>query len=242
MGHRMKRLCTVCARGGSKGVKNKNIRLLHGKPLIHHTIAQAIESALFDDVAVSSDSDEILNAARAAGATRLIARPAELASDASDKSPAIVHCGAEVERQTGQRFDTFVDLDASAPLRTIRHIREAVALLESGDVSNVFTVCHSRRNPYFNMVELDRDGQPRLCKVVDPPPVRRQDTPAVYDMNASVYVWRRREYFELGAPVLANKTRMYVMPEFTAFDLDSEFDFAVIEAIFPRMSEFDHGQ
>jgi CMP-N,N'-diacetyllegionaminic acid synthase len=236
----MMRLCTVCARGGSKGVKNKNVRLLHGKPLIQHTILQAIESKLFDEIAVSSDSREILEAAREAGATRLITRPLELASDASDKSPAIVHCGREVERLTGKAFDIFVDLDASAPLRTIRHIKEAVALLESGDVSNVFTVCHSRRNPYFNMVEVDASGQPKLCKTIDPPPVRRQDTPAVYDMNASIYVWRRQEYFALGAPVLANKTAMYVMPEFTAFDLDSEFDFAVIEAVFPRMSEFDH--
>jgi N-acylneuraminate cytidylyltransferase/CMP-N,N'-diacetyllegionaminic acid synthase len=236
----MMRLCTVCARGGSKGVTNKNIRLLRGRPLIQHTILQAIQSDLFDDIAVSSDSEEILEAARAAGATHLIVRPAELASDASDKSPAIVHCGREVERLTGKVFETFVDLDASAPLRTIRHIKEAVALLESGDVSNVFTVCHSRRNPYFNMVEVSVDGHPRLSKTIDPPPVRRQDTPEVYDMNASIYVWRRHEYFALGAPVLANKTEMYVMPEFTAFDLDSEFDFAVIEAVFPRMSEFDH--
>ena len=236
----MNRVCTVCARGGSKGVKNKNIRLLHGKPLIHHTIVQAIDSRLFDEIAVSSDSEEILDAARRAGATQSIVRPPELATDASDKSPAIVHCGAEVERLTSKRFDTFVDLDASAPLRTLRHIREAVALLESGDISNVFTVCHSRRNPYFNMVELDAEGRPRLCKAIDPPPVRRQDTPAVYDMNASIYVWRRREYFELGAPVLASKTRIYVMPEFTAFDLDSEFDFAIIESVFPRMNEFDH--
>lgn len=236
----MNRLCTVCARGGSKGVKNKNLRLLNGKPLIHHSIVQAIDSGLFDEIAVSSDSQEILSAGAAAGATRLITRPADLASDASDKSPAIVHCGREVERLTGRAFDTFVDLDASAPLRTIRHIREAVAMLEADDVSNVFTVCHSRRNPYFNMVELDSDGRPRLCKTIDPPPVRRQDTPAVYDMNASVYVWRRREYFELEAPVLAGKTRVYVMPEFTAFDLDSEFDFAIIESVFPRMTEFDH--
>lgn len=236
----MMRLCTVCARGGSKGVKNKNTRLLNGRPLIQHTILQATQSGLFDDIAVSSDSEEILEAARAAGATRLITRPAELASDVSDKSPAIVHCGREVERLTGKVFDTFVDLDASAPLRTIRHIKEAVALLESGDISNVFTVCQSRRNPYFNMVEVAANGHPMLCKTIDPLPVRRQDTPAVYDMNASIYVWRRHEYFALGAPVLANKTAMYVMPEFTAFDLDSEFDFAVIEAVFPRMSEFDH--
>jgi len=158
----MMRLCTVCARGGSKGVKNKNTRLLNGRPLIQHTILQATQSGLFDDIAVSSDSEEILEAARAAGATRLITRPAELASDVSDKSPAIVHCGREVERLTGKVFDTFVDLDASAPLRTIRHIKEAVALLESGDISNVFTVCHSRRNPYFNMVEVAANGHPTL--------------------------------------------------------------------------------
>src|SRR5258707_2251113 len=121
----------VFSRGRLKCVKIQNILLLPGRPHIQHTILQAIQSELFADIAVSSDSEEILEAARGAGATRLITRPAELASDASDKSPAIVHCGREVERLTGKVFDTFVDLDASAPLRTVRHIKGAVALLES---------------------------------------------------------------------------------------------------------------
>lgn len=238
----MMRMCSVCARGGSKGVKNKNLRLLKGKPLIHYTITQALESGLFDEVAVSSDAQEILDAGEAAGATRLVTRPAALASDQSDKSPAIVHCATEVERVTGKRFETFVDLDASAPLRLVRHVHEAVAQVERGGFGSLFTVCHSRRNPYFNMVEVAQDGQPVLSKTLPSPPVRRQDAPLVYDMNASIYVWRRETFFRLGAPVFAESTGMYVMPEYTAYDLDCEIDFAIIEALFPRMREFDDVQ
>ena len=230
------RICTICARGGSKSVKNKNIRELNGRPLIAHSVEHALRTGLFSGVAVSSDSQLILDAAEKAGATWLIERPAPLATDEVDKSPAIVHCAREVERLTGHVFQTFVDLDATAPLRLPQHVSEAVSLLESGDISNVFSVCPSRRNPYFNMVELDASGVPKLCKAMHPVPVRRQDTPLTFDMNASIYVWRRREFYDLEAPVLAPKSRIYVMPEFTAFDLDHEVDFTLISTIYPQLA------
>jgi len=235
MGDEIRRLCTICARGGSKGVKNKNLRMLAGKPLIALSVEQALASEVFEGIAVSSDSSEILDAAMDAGATWRVERPLDLATDSADKSPAIMHCGEIAQEQSGIRFDTFVDLDATAPLRTKLNIKEAVNLLESGDVSNVFSVCPSRRNPYFNMVEVDSAGVPHLSKKVDPAPVSRQDVPLVYDMNASIYVWRRREFFEQCAPILTNKSRIYLMPEFTAFDLDSEFDFQMIEFIYPNI-------
>lgn len=87
----MKRLCTICARGGSKGVNKKNIRPLMGKPLIAYSLEQARASGLFDLIAVSSDAQEILDAARNHGADLLIERPAELASDTAAKLPAIRH-------------------------------------------------------------------------------------------------------------------------------------------------------
>jgi len=132
MGRTMKRLCTICARGGSKGVKGKNIRPLLGKPLIAHSIEQARKSGLFAAIAVSSDSDIILQIAKEWGVDFLIKRPDELATDHAAKLPVIRHCVAEVERQSGYCFDTIVDLDATSPLRSVEDICSAVALLEEG--------------------------------------------------------------------------------------------------------------
>lgn len=224
----MKRLCTICARGGSKGVPNKNLRLILGQPLIAHSIGQARASGLFEAIAVSSDSPEILAAARKCGADYLIARPAELASDTAPKLPAIRHCVAEVERLAGHLFDTIVDLDATSPLREPQDIVSATALLEERKVSNIITGAPSRRSPYFNLVEVGPDGVARLSK---PPPqtvARRQDAPACYDMNASIYVWSHQSLF--GSRTLFNSdTLLYPMPEERSVDIDSELDFVIVE-------------
>ena len=235
----MTRICTICVRGGSKGLKNKNMRPLLGRPLLTHSIQQAVDSELFDEIAVSSDSHELLEVAVKAGIKWPIERPAVMATDECDKSPAIFHCAMEVERLTGKKFDTFVDLDATAPLRLPKHIREAVGLVEVNKAPNVFSVCPSRRSPYFNMVELSEMGVPRLCKTMTPPPVRRQDTPKTFDMNASIYVWERKAFVESVAGVLLSKTQLYVMPEYTAFDIDSQFDYRLIEYVYPRLNELD---
>ena len=233
----MKRLCTICARGGSKGVPNKNLRMVSGRPLIAHTVAQAVESRLFDAVAVSSDSEKILEAAGSAGADILVRRPEILATDYADKSPAIVHCGREAEERTGKRFDVFVDLDATAPLRRVEDIVGAVRMLEASGATNVYTVTPSRRSPYYNMVELDAENTPRLVKTVEPPVVRRQDAPATYDMNASIYAWTRDAFFDAGAPVHMDRTRVFVMPEASLFDVDSELDLEIVSLLLTKMNQ-----
>lgn len=222
------RLCTLCARGGSKGVKGKNMRLLNGKPLIGHSIEQALASKLFDVVAVSSDSEQILQFASQAGAHCLVRRPDELATDTAAKLPAIRHCVAEVEKGHARRFDTLVDLDATSPLRSVDDICAAVALLEGSGAGNVITAMPARRSPYFNMVELDALGSVHLCKPAVPPFVRRQDAPACFDMNASIYVWRREVLFE-SSSIFNPDTRLYVMPEERSIDIDSELDFRLVE-------------
>src|SRR5689334_22114775 len=126
-----RRLCTLCARGGSKGVRGKNARLLAGKPMLAHSLEQAQAAGIFDALAVSSDSDEILDIAARHGVQHLVKRPDELATDTAAKLPVIRHCVAEVERRTGSRFGTLVDLDATSPLRLPSDIREAVSLLEA---------------------------------------------------------------------------------------------------------------
>lgn len=235
-----RRLCTICARGGSKGVPVKNTAPLEGRPLIAHSIRQAIDSGLFDQIAVSSDSDEILAVAEEHGAGLLIKRPADLADDHSDKLMAIRHCVETVEQRTGQVCDTLVDLDATAPLRDISDIQDAVALLEDQAVSNVITVKPAYRSPYFNMVERSHDGQVRLVKPLDQRVTRRQDAPPCYDMNASIYVWQRQVFLDNPA-IFYDDTRLFVMPEERSRDIDSQLDLEIVGFLMRRKLEQQGG-
>lgn len=223
----MRRLCTICARGGSKGVPNKNIRLLQGRPLIAHSVDQALLSGLFERIAISSDSSTILEAGRAAGAHDLIERPAELATDTAAKIPVIRHCQDAVEKSQGL-FDVFVDLDATSPLRIPADIAGAVELLETSRAPCVITGAPSHRSPYFNLVEAQADGSVRLAKTLEHPVVRRQDAPRTYDMNASIYVWCA-DHFRADPRIFYPDTRLYEMPPERSHDIDSELDFAIVE-------------
>ncbi len=225
----MNRICTICARQGSKGVKNKNIRLLLDRPLIAHSIAQAKNSGLFYGVAVSSDSDEILQIAKEWGADFLIKRPDELATDTAPKLPAILHCVTEVELMTNLKFDIIVDLDPTSPLRTIEDIQEATRMLEESQVSNVITGMPARRSPYFNLVEVNDRGTAFLSKSLPQGIVRRQDSPKCYDMNASIYVWKRDALLNSYTTVFNSDTKIYVMPEERSIDIDNELDFEFVE-------------
>ncbi len=224
----MDSLCTICVRGGSKGVKNKNIKNLNDKPLLAYSIIQAKNSGLFNYIAVSSDSDEILSVAKKWGADLLIERPAYLATDAAAKIPVIRHCVNQVEKQTNDRFEFIVDLDATSPLRDVQDIRNAVKLLKERNVSNVITGMPARRSPYFNLVELGQNGTVSLSKSLDKQIIRRQDAPKCFDMNASIYVWKR-EILEKSDSLFHEDTLLYEMPEERSIDIDSELDFKFVE-------------
>ena len=233
MGHPMKRLCTICARGGSKGVPNKNIRQIGGKPLIVHSVLQAQLSGLFEAIAVSSDSPEILDISKKYGADYSIVRPQDLASDSAPKLPAIQHCVNEVERISGKNFDVIVDLDVTSPLRLTKDIEGAVRLLEEKNVSNVITGCPARRSPYFNLVERDEDDYVRLSKPPEQIITRRQDAPECFDMNASIYVWKRAGL--IGSESIFNAdTLLFVMPEERSIDVDHEWEFEYVEFLFNK--------
>lgn len=225
----MKRLCTICARGGSKGVPGKNVKLLAGIPVLAHSIRQARESGLFDCIAVSSDDDAILAVAEAEGALT-IRRPAEMASDTAGKLPSIQHAFLTSEEKTGHTFDTHVDLDATAPLRLPEDIVAAVKLLEESGADNVITGMTARRSPYFNLVEVSPDGAVGLSKQRAKNVVRRQDAPPCYDMNASIYVWTR-EAITTDPKLFGEKTKLLVMPEVRSVDIDHPLDFKIVEMI-----------
>lgn len=226
----MSLICTMCARGGSKGVAGKNSRPLLGKPLLAWSIAQARETGLFATIAFSSDSDALLDAALQAGADLAVKRPDEMASDTAPKIPAIRHCLEQAMIRTGQTPDIFVDLDVTSPLRLASDIVGAVDLLRSSGARSVITGAAARRSPYFNLVEERRDGTVGLSKVADPPIVRRQDSPRCFDMNASIYVWNVAAFLD-DPRVFYPDTRLFEMPEERSVDIDSEIDFALVELL-----------
>ncbi|MBA3935952.1 MAG: acylneuraminate cytidylyltransferase family protein [Planctomycetes bacterium] len=226
----MLRICTICARGGSKGVKNKNIRDLLGKPLIAYSIEQAKASLLFDLVAVSSDAPAILDVARAHGADLVIARPDEMATDTAAKLPAIQHAVRSAEEASGLRFDVMVDLDATSPLRLPADIVGVVDMLERGGAANIITGAPAHRSPYFNLVEVDEGGVARLSKKLAKPIVRRQDAPPCYDMNASIYAWRRSAILD-STSIFLESTGLFVMPPERSTDIDSDLDFKIVELL-----------
>ena len=234
----MKRLCTICARGGSKGVKGKNLRHLLGKPLIAHSIIQARESEMFDAIAVSSDSEDILKIAKEWGADHMVIRPPEWATDTAPKVPAIRHCMKEVESRMGITFDTVMDLDATAPLRIIEDIRNSINLLEQSGAENIGSGMPSRRSPYFNLVEMDDLGRIHLSKKPEKPIVRRQDSPQCFDLNASVFAWTRRGLINNDVAIGLD-TIFYEMPEERSIDIDNELDFLFVEFVMTRKTQND---
>ena len=232
----MKRLCTICARGGSRGVPNKNLRRLNGKPLLVYSIDHARASGLFERIAVSSDSADILALAQASGVDDLVERPREMATDTAAKVPAIRHALATVEARHGAVYDTLVDLDATSPLRIPQDICGAVRLLEEGGVASVITGAPSHRSPYFNLVETRPDGSVCPAKSAANDVVRRQDAPSTYDMNASVYVWNAAR-FRADPRVFYCDTRLFEMPAERSHDIDSMLDFDIVEMIMRRTGD-----
>jgi len=233
----MSAICTICARGGSKGVVGKNARELLGKPLLAWTIEQAKQTGLFQAIAFSSDSDQLLQAALQSGADIAVKRPDAMATDTAPKIPAIRHCLEQAIARTGMTPDVFVDLDVTSPLRLASDIAGAVELLHRSGARSVITGAPARRSPYFNLVEARADGSVGLSKSADPPIVRRQDAPRCFDMNASIYAWRVAPFLENPA-VFYPDTQLFEMPEERSVDIDSDLDFTLVELLLRKRLAF----
>lgn len=237
----MKILVTIAARSGSKGVKNKNIRELCGKPLIAYTIEQALKWGKASQVLVSTDSPEIVKTARRFGAEAPFLRPPELSTDTAPKVPVIRHAWREAEKLYGETYDFVVDLDATAPLRRIADIEAALKTAMEKRSSILFSVVPAHKNPYFNMVELDPAGYAQLCKKPGENVTRRQDAPKVYDLNASIYVYSRKFLLGDSLTVFTDRSAMHVMDELSGVDIDREMDFKFVEFIIKEgLWKFDY--
>lgn len=221
-------LCTICARGGSKGVKNKNIKLINNKPLIAYTIEQAKETNLFEHIVISTDSDDIANISKKYGAEVFFKRDAHLSSDSAGKLEVIKDAFVRSEKYYNKKFNYLIDLDVTSPLRYVADITNSYEQFKKNNNDNLITAMPSRRSPYFNLVEVDSDGKVSLSKKLDKAILRRQDAPKSYDMNASIYIWNRSTILNSNSLFL-NNTGLYIMPEERSIDIDNELDFKFVE-------------
>jgi len=219
-------VCVIPARGGSKGLPGKNIKMFCGKPLIAHTIEQARQSKYIDRVIVSTEAEEIAQISVKYGAEVPFIRPMELAGDSSSTVDVLLHAINWLENVDRYTFDILVLLHVTTPLRSIEDIDKSVTLLVEEQADNVFSVTEAHRNPYFNMVEEGSDGFVMLVK--EGCFSTRQVAPKVYDMNASIYVWWKNVLKE-GKKIFLKKTKAYVMPKERSIDIDDDLDFRIAE-------------
>ena len=236
-GEKRSRICTICVRGGSKGLPNKNKLILGGVPLLTHTIRQAKRCGLFEVVVVSSEDDALLEIADKEG-VELVKRPIELANDTSPKLPAIRHAVLEIESRTSIVFDTIADLDATSPLRLPEDITAAINLLESKELASVFSATAARHSPYFNQVQLHSGNLWGPVVQMEAPLSTRQSSPSTYDMNASIYVWSRNTFISQPRIFYA-KTNLYPMPPERSVDIDSQFDFDIVRFLMEERKKND---
>lgn len=229
---KIKILCTICARKGSKGLKNKNFKNLNSKPLIYYTILQAKKSKIFNKIAVSSDSKKILLLAKRFNADYIIQRPKRFSTDNCSKIVAIKHALLETEKNYKTKFDIIIDLDITSPLRLVDDIKKALKKFLNSKNLNLVSATKSKKNPYFNQVILKNNKLSIPCnnkKNIH----SRQKAPEVFDLNASVYIWRRIALIN-SLSLINSKTLLYKMPNSRSIDIDNNFDFQLVNFILKK--------
>ncbi len=232
-----KAVCFIFARGGSKGLPGKNIRMLGGKPLIAHSIDIARANPRLASVVVSTDDPAIAEAARAYGAEVPFLRPPELATDTAPEWLAWRHAVEWYRRERGD-FDIFLSLPATSPFRRQEDVDACLDLL-AGDLAadGVITVRDAERSPYFNMVTLDAGGYASL--VIRPAGniARRQDAPVVFDVTTVAYAVRPA-YILAGERLFDGRLRVARVPAERALDIDTPYDFMLAEAICAHLAAY----
>ena len=220
----MTAICFIGARGGSKGVPRKNIRLLGNKPLIAHTIEAALDSNVFSHVIVSTEDKEIASIARKYGAETPFRRPKKLATDTAGMAEVLLH-GIKKLYSLGYDFDIFVSRDCTVPFIRKHDIAGSINLLQEKKCNAVYGVYRQHLNPYFNMMELDSNGFLKFSKVLKERPKRRQDAPVVYQLNG-LFTYNARKFLEYKTP-FPPMALPYEIPAETGLIIDTEFEFQI---------------
>jgi N-acylneuraminate cytidylyltransferase len=231
----LKVVAFIFARGGSKGLPQKNIKPLHGKPLIQYSIEVALATTGIERVFVSTDDSDIAAVARRSGA-EVIDRPAELATDTSPEWLSWCHA-IEYVRTTCTNFDIFVSLPATSPLRNESDVSSAILKLVEQKADICIAVTPANRSPYFNMVKQKCDGTVELVNIPESGVYRRQDAPEVFDITTVVYA-AKADFILNNNALFDGKVTSILIPKERAVDIDDIYDFMLAEAIVMEKNKY----
>lgn len=220
----MKSLIVIPARGGSKGVPGKNIRLLNGKPLIQYTVEEARK--VFDDslICVSTDSLEIKQVVESIGLQVPFLRPAHLATDSAGTYEVLLHA-LEFYAGIGYNPDLLVLLQPTSPFRSAEQITNAIVTFDM-ECEMVVSVKETKANPYYILREENTSGWLEQSKQGNF--TRRQDCPKVYEINGAIYVINVQALKKMALHQMT-KVRKYEMDEWSSHDIDTSLDWLIAE-------------
>jgi CMP-N,N'-diacetyllegionaminic acid synthase len=226
----MKALGIIPARGGSKGVPHKNIRMLCGKPLLQYTAEAALAAKSLARVILSTEDKEIAEVGRRCGLEVPFLRPMDLAQDGTPTLPVIQHAVRWVEKQ-GDRYDVICLLQPTNPLRRPADIDACLAILEQGDLDSVVSVLQVPHecNPHWVYLQSE-DGLLRLSTGELTPISRRQDLPVAFRRDGSVYVTRRDVLLEKDS-LYGERIAGYAMDPSRHINIDGPQDWQLAETL-----------
>jgi len=222
----MKIFAFIFARGGSKGLPRKNIKLLNDIPLLAYSIKVAQEINEIERVFVSTDDREISKIALDYGA-EVIQRPYELAQDDSPERDSWRHAIKYLDEK-GEKFDVFLSLPATSPLRNSLDVTTCLEMFDDNS-DFVVSVTESSRSPFFNMVS-EKNGYVKLLMEDEAKPMRRQDAPVNYDMTTVAYV-SRPKFILNNNRIFDGRVKAYKVPKIRSIDIDSNYDFSIAEML-----------
>lgn len=216
-------LTVIPARSGSKGLKDKNIKLLNGKPLVFYSVESALEIFDKEDVFLSTDSKKYKELVSEHFDIQIpFLRPEHLSSDTSSTQEVLLHV-IEYFETIGKRYDAILLLQPTSPFREKKHIIEAIELFKKNSVCEMLvSVCQTKSNPYYVLYEENEYGY--LKKVKESRFTRRQDIPKVYEINGSIYVFNVKSLIEKKVSKFENIMK-YEMNHLYSVDIDDQLDF-----------------
>ena len=228
-------IALVTARGGSKGIPGKNLRLLGDRPLIVWTIEAALNARGVERVLVSTDDEEIARVSRRAGAEVPFLRPAELAQDDSPHILTSEHALRWFHEHEHARPEYLLLLQPTSPLRSVDDIEAAIDLARDRNAVAVVSVCETKEHPY-KAFGLSAGGTLEDFVPCDIPYRRRQDLPKVFSENGAIYL-NRSESLLRDRTYIPPGTVPYIMPPERSVDIDSEWDLVIANALLAANSD-----
>lgn len=230
----MRAIAIIPARSGSKGLKDKNIKELNGKPMMAYTIEAANSCGIFDCVHVSTDSEKYADIARKYGAYVPFLRSQEMSSDTADSWDAVLEV-LNRYKGLGKEFDMVTLLQPTSPIRTGEDIKNAFNIFIAKDANAVISVCESD-HPIEWYRPLLNDNDMSAFATSEEKSGRRQDADTYYRMNGSIYMLKTTYLKENPRNIIRNKVYAYIMDKYSSIDIDTQFDFDIAEAIIKKMN------